>query len=359
MKSSVFVIAEAGVNHNGSLDQALLLIEEAAKAGADAVKFQTFKAERLVTPEAAKADYQKVTTSADESQFAMLKRLELNEEAHFQLVHRCREIGIEFISTPFDIESLTFLVEQCRVRRLKLSSGELTNGPLLLAAARTGLPILLSTGMATLGEIEQALAVLAFGYLRQTGHPTRESLIESLVSAAGRSVLRERVTLLHCTSEYPAPLEEVNLCSMNTMETAFGLAVGYSDHTDGIAVSLAAVARGASVVEKHFTLDRSLPGPDHASSLEPHELAAMVKGIREVETALGAAMKLPSSSEIRNRVPVRKSIVARTTIRPGEVYSEDNLAVMRPGDGLSPMHYWELLGRPASRAYLPHEKIEG
>lgn len=358
MTSSVYIIAEAGVNHNGSLDLALQLVEKAAEAGANAVKFQTFKAERLVTPEAGKADYQKLTTSSAESQFDMLKRLELDEEAHFALLRHCRKYGIEFLSTPFDTDSLSFLAERCGVRRLKLPSGEITNGPLLLASARTGLPIILSTGMATLSEIEEALMILAYGYLHADGYPNRESLLNAFVSPAGQAVLRDRVTLLHCTSEYPAPLEEVHLRSMDSMAAAFGLPVGYSDHTEGIAVPLAAVARGAVVIEKHFTLDRRLPGPDHTSSLEPHELAAMVKGIREVETALGMPVKLPTPSEIRNRLPARKSIVAKTPIRQGELYSEDNLAVMRPGDGLSAMRYWELIGKPANRPYRQFEKIE-
>jgi N-acetylneuraminate synthase len=288
----------------------------------------------------------------------MLKRLELDEEAHLALLEHCRKCKVEFMSTPFDTFSLAFLVERCSLKRLKLPSGELTNGPLLLAAARTELPILLSTGMGTLGEVEEALMVLAFGYLNPSGHPTKEALLEAFISDEGQDVLRERVTLLHCTSEYPAPLKEVHLRSMDTMAAAFGLRTGYSDHTEGIAVPLAAVARGAVVIEKHFTLDRSLPGPDHRSSLEPHELAAMVQGIREVETALGRPAKTPSRTELRNRIPVRKSVVAAANIEPGQLFSESNLTAKRPGDGISAMRYWELLGRPANRSYNQDDKIE-
>ncbi|GIQ62817.1 sialic acid synthase [Paenibacillus cisolokensis] len=358
MTSSVYIIAEAGVNHNGSLDLALQLVEMAAEAGANAVKFQTFKAERLVTPEAGKADYQKLTTSSAESQFDMLKRLELDKEAHFALLRHCQKYGIEFMSTPFDEESLHFLADECGVKRIKLPSGEITNGPLLLAAARKGLPIILSTGMATLGEIETALMILAYGYLNRSGKPDGQSLLEAFISEQGQAALRERVTLLHCTTEYPAPLRDVNLRCMDTMAEAFGVPVGYSDHTEGIAVSLAAAARGAAVIEKHFTLDRQLPGPDHQSSLEPGEMAEMIKGIRTIELALGRKYKFPALSELANRVPVRKSIVAGQDIAAGDAYHDGNLALKRPGDGISAIRYWDYLGKTADRPYRKDEQID-
>lgn len=328
---SVFVIAEAGVNHNGSLDLALELVDVAAAAGADAVKFQTFRADALVTGSAGKAAYQQRATG-DGSQLAMLKRLELDESAHRAIAARCAERGIEFMSAPFDHESLDLLV-RLDVRRLKLGSGELTNGPLLAAAARTGLPLILSTGMSTLEEVREAL---------------------QLVRDAGS----DDVTLLHCTSEYPAPPDEVNLRAMATMRDALGVPVGYSDHTVGITVALAAVAMGASVIEKHFTTDRSLSGPDHRASLEPTELAELVATARTVEAALGDGVKRPSPSELPNLAVARKSIVAATSIGRGEPFTEGNLTVKRPGAGISPMRMPRILAQRASRAYEPDELLD-
>jgi len=271
----VTVIAEAGVNHDGSLDKARALVDVAASAGADIVKFQTFRADRIATRKVAKAEYQKRATASEESQHAMLQRLELDDAAHAALIAHCRARGIEFLSTPFDLPSLALLVGTHGLRRLKISSGDLTNGPLLLQAARSGGAIILSTGMAVLGEIEAALGVLAFGMAASgDATPNDAAFAEAYSSTEGQDALRERVTLLHCTSLYPAPAPAVNLRAMDTLRSAFGLPVGYSDHTIGITVALAAVARGAVVIEKHFTLDRSLPGPDHQASLEPDELAA-------------------------------------------------------------------------------------
>jgi N-acetylneuraminate synthase len=353
----VLIIAEAGVNHDGSLDRALQLVDAAADAGADAVKFQTFRAESLARRDAPKARYQVATTGAAESQYDMLRRLELDGSAHQTLLARCVERGIEFLSTPFDPESLVVL-SRLGVGRLKLSSGDLTNSPLLVQAARTQLPVILSTGMGTLGEIETALAVLAFGYCEPEGQPSEPSLERWYASEEGRRVLQARVTLLHCTTEYPAPLADVNLRTMGTLRAAFGLPVGYSDHTQGIAVPIAAAALGAEVVEKHFTLDRTLPGPDHRASLEPAELAAMVRAIRDVETALGTPLKAPAASERGNRVVARKSLVASRDIRKGEAFTTENLGSKRPGDGVSPARYWEWLGRIASRDYRRDEQVE-
>lgn len=352
-----YIIAEAGVNHNGSLERARQLVRSAAQAGADAVKFQTFRAERLVTADAPRARYQEDPGAASQSQYGMLKALELDEAAHDVLARACVDEGLDFLSTPFDIDSLHMLVVQARIARIKLSSGDLTNGPLLLAAARTGLPIILSTGMATLGEVEDALCVLAFGYLHAEDTPDRARLRACYLAEEAQAILRDRVTLLHCTSEYPTVPQDVNLRAMDTLRDAFGLAVGYSDHTTGIAVPIAAVARGAAVVEKHFTLDRALPGPDHRASLEPADLAAMVGSIREVEVALGQAVKAPTPGELAMRGIARRSLTAIAPIRPGEPFSPANMDVRRPGDGVSPMQYWEYLGRPADRAYDVDEQI--
>ena len=328
--SRVFVIAEAGVNHNGSMALARRLIRIARHAGADAVKFQSFRANLLSTPSAPKARYQSRSGDINESQFDMLRRLELSENQHGLLKDYCRVQGIEFLSTPFDTESLKMLVHRIGVERLKISSGEVTNSPLLLAAARTKKPVILSTGMCTLDDVRGALGVLAFGYL---GHkvPSIAAFRNAFSSATGKKKLCEKVTLLHCTTEYPTPLRDTNLLAMDTLRSEFGLSVGLSDHTAGITAAIAAVARGAQVVEKHFTLDRSLPGPDHRASLEPDELENMVSTIREVEECLGSPVKSPSQSEKRNMDVARKSLVALLPIRRGEPFTRKNLGTKRPG----------------------------
>ncbi len=351
------IIAEAGVNHNGSLDRALALVDAAAAAGADIVKFQTFRAEAEISRYAEKADYQKQTTEAAESQLDMVKQLELGLEAHRIIAARCSNRGIRFLSTPFDEPSIDLLVNEMDVPIIKVSSGDIASGPLLLKIARTGRPVILSTGMCTLGDIEAALGVLAFGYLEPTALPSRNGFEAAYLSAAGRGVLGDLVTLLHCTTEYPAPIAEVNLRAMATLRLAFGLPVGYSDHTEGIAIPVAAVALGASVIEKHFTLDRNLPGPDHKASLEPAELAALVTAIRQVEQALGNGIKIPSASELKNKPIARKSLVASRSIRAGEVFSEENLTSKRPGNGVSPMDYWAYLGKAATRDYGDDETL--
>jgi len=354
---SILLIAEAGVNHNGSLDMAMAMVDAAAEARADVIKFQTFRSEQVISRNAPKAAYQKKVTGADESQLEMVRRLELDEEAHKALASRCRKVGLEFLSTPFDLESLG-LLQAMGLDRLKISSGEITNGPLLLNAAQTDLPIILSTGMAGLGDIETALGVLAFGYLNRGEAPSLEAFAAAYSSVDGQAVLRQKVTLLHCTTEYPAPLEDVNLRAMDTLREAFGLAVGYSDHTNGIVVSLAAAARGACVIEKHFTLDRTLPGPDHAASLLPAEFAALADGVRHIEKALGSPRKLVAASEARNRPIARKSLVAACPIAAGELFTEENITAKRPGYGRSPMDFWPLLGRRATRSYRSDEAID-
>ena len=356
-KQAVYIIAEAGVNHNGSIEMAKQLIDAAVSAGADAVKFQTFTAENLATTDAPKAEYQSRTTAKDESQFSMLKKLELDANTHRVLLKHCNELGIEFLSTPFDISSVGFLAKDLNIGKLKISSGDLTNAPLLLQAALTGKSVILSTGMSTLDEIEEALGVLAFGYLHATEKPSREEFKRVYCSVAGRAVLKENVSLLHCTTEYPAPFNEVNLRAMDTLRDAFSLPIGLSDHSPGFAIALAAAARGATIIEKHFTLDRSLPGPDHKASLEPDELISLISGIRQIEMALGEVEKAPTCSEMKNRLIARKSLVANQSIKRGELFTEQNLTCKRPGGGLSPGNYWEWLGKIASRDYVKDEMI--
>ena len=353
----VYVIAEAGVNHTGELGLALALIDVAADTGADAVKFQTFRAAEMATTDAPKAEYQKSTTEGSETQFEMLRRLELGEDAHRLLLDHALARGLDFLSTPFDIASLRFLTGELGLKTLKIASGEITNGPLLLAAARSGSDIILSTGMSTLGEVEEALAVLAFGFTTETALPSRTAFAAAFASDEGRQAVHGKLALLHCTSEYPAPFEDVNLAAMATLAETFGVRVGLSDHTRGIAAAVAATALGAGIVEKHFTLDRALPGPDHSASLDPHQLADMIAAIRDIEKARGDGIKAPAPSECRNREIVRKSLVALCPIAAGESFSEENLGCKRPGDGVSPMDFWHWLGRPADRAYAPGEKV--
>jgi len=353
----VYIIAEAGVNHNGSVDLAKALIEAAADAGADAVKFQSFRAEKVVCKFAPKANYQIKTGHPKESQFDMLKRFELGIDSHHQLAEKCQGCGVDFLSTPFDLESLELLAKALNLPRIKLSSGDITNAPLLLQAARLAKPVLLSTGMSTLGDVEAALGVLAHGYIWPTETPSAEKFRSAYVSQDGQEALKRNVTLLHCTSEYPAPFDDINLRAIETLARTFGLPVGYSDHTVGISVSIAAVACGATVVEKHFTVDRSLPGPDQAASLNPTELKILIQSIREVEKALGSARKSPSAIEMNNRVVVRRSLVAACKIKRGERFTSSNLTVKRPGTGISPINYWDWIGQVAQRNYVRDEVI--
>jgi N-acetylneuraminate synthase len=356
-RDRIFVVAEAGVNHNGSLDLALQLVDVAARAGADAIKFQTFSAEQLVSAHAQKAAYQVANTGEGGSQLEMLKQLELSAAAHRVIVARCRELGIAFMSTAFDLQSLRFLVE-FDMPAIKIPSGDVTAAPLVLEAASLRRPIILSTGMCTLADVEEALGVIAFGLTRADEAPSPAAFASAFAASEGRAALASNVTLLHCVTEYPAPLTVVNLRAMELLRDTFGLAVGYSDHTLGTAATLAAVALGASVIEKHFTLDKSLPGPDHRASLEPDELVAMVRGIREIELALGARRKEPSPAELGNQLVARRSLVTARPIRRGELFDAANLAVKRPGTGKRPLHYWSLLGTPATRDYAADEVLE-
>ncbi len=344
------IIAEAGVNHNGSEQVAFDLVDAAHKAGADIVKFQTFKAKKLVTAKAEQAIYQTKNTRKKESQLAMLTRLELSHAAHHNLVKYCEKIGIEFLSTAFDRESLDFLVNDLGLKRLKIPSGDITNAPLVLDHARTGCDLIVSTGMATLSEIETALGVIAFGYTQSDDRkPSISAFSEAYNSVEGRQALKNKVTLLHCTTEYPAPPAEINLAAIETIFNAFKLPTGYSDHSQGIHIPVAAAARGAVVIEKHFTLDKEMDGPDHKASLNPSELEEMVKAICEIEVALGDGIKQPTISELKNKIIARKSLVAIKAIQEGELLTEGNLSTKRPGSGISPYKYWEMLGTPASK----------
>ena len=334
MPNRTLIIAEAGVNHNGDIKLAKQLIDVAADAGADYVKFQTFSADRIVTKSADKAEYQKQSSDSSESQYEMLKKLELSVEMHLELIEHCEHRSIKFLSTGFDIQSVDSLVG-LGLGLIKIPSGEITNLPFLRYIGSLGLPVILSSGMSTMKEIDDALSILDQSGLR-----------------------RDKTTVLHCTTEYPTPMDEVNLRAMNNIRNTLGVAVGYSDHTVGVEVSIAAVALGASVIEKHFTIDRSLPGPDQKASLEPIELGAMVKAIRNVEVALGSDVKEPSISEIKNIQVARKSILAGRRIEAGEILSASNLVVKRPGDGISPMQWDRLIGQIACREYLPDEKID-
>ena len=330
---SVFIIAEAGVNHNGSIAIAKKLIDIASKSGANAVKFQTFKAENVVSKNALKADYQNQTTDQHESQFDMLRKLEIDLDAHKELIQYCKTKNIMFLSTPFDHDSIE-LLNSLGLEIFKIPSGEITNLPYLRHIGKLKKKIILSTGMAKIGEIEDALNIL----------------IEA-------GTKKDNITVLHANTEYPTPMEDVNLNAMVTIGNTFDIAYGYSDHTLGIEVDIAAVAMGASCIEKHFTLDKNMEGPDHKASLEPDDLRAMVKAIRNIELALGNGLKQPSKSEIKNIEIVRKSIIAKTTIRKGDVFSESNLDIKRPGDGISPMRWDEILGSFSQRDYEEDDLI--
>lgn len=338
MRNQCIIIAEAGVNHNGDLEMAKQLVKYAAEAGADYVKFQTFSTDKLVTKTAKQADYQKknLQSGENDSQYNMLKKLELSREDHEELIKTCQYYGIKFLSTAFDNENLIYLTRDLDLDYIKIPSGELTNYPYLRLAAQLGKPVILSTGMATLPEIIESVNVLEeFG------------------------VKKSDLYVLHCTTEYPALISEVNLSAMDTIAEATGCKVGYSDHTMGIDVSIAAAARGATVIEKHFTLDRTLPGPDHPASLEPEELKRLVIAVRNVQRAVGDGIKQPASSRERgNRDVARKSIVAACAIKAGEVFTEDNLTTKRPGTGISPMRWPEVIGKTANRDYNENDLIE-
>jgi N-acetylneuraminate synthase len=354
----VTVIAEAGVNHNGRLDLALALVDAAAASRADVVKFQTFSAERVVSDSAGMAEYQKRNVGRSEPQLDMLKRLEIGPREHEILLERCRQRGIAFLSSPFDMESLHLLIERLQCATIKIPSGEITNGPLLFEIGRAGRRAILSTGMAEPVEIATALDVLAWGYLGRAAPDRIEAVkgVRTLPAASG--LLEDRVVLLQCTTEYPASFDTINLRAMGTLRAMFGLPVGLSDHSEGIAVPIAAAALGAVVIEKHLTLDRSLAGPDHKASIEPDELGRMIAGIRAVEQALGSDEKAPQLTELANRAIARKSLVAARAIQLGAPIQPEDLTALRPGTGVSPMEYWSIVGRISDRSYRAGELIE-
>ena len=329
---SVLIIAEAGVNHNGDVNTAQKLIKIAAKAGADIVKFQTFQPEQVVSKFAKKAAYQKETTNKNESQLDMIRKLVLPLDAYDVLIECCKQNSIGFLSTPFDFHSIDFLLE-VQMPYWKIPSGEITNLPYLIKIAKTGKPILLSSGMSNLSEVKAAV---------------------SLLKEHGSS----EIIVLHCTTEYPTPVGDVNLCAIETLRKELGLKIGYSDHTQGIEVPIAAVAMGAVVIEKHFTLDKNMEGPDHKASLEPDELAAMVNAIRNIEKAMGNGIKAPAQSELKNIDIARKSIVAKHGIQKGELLTENNITTKRPGNGISPMKWFDVLGTEAIRDFVEDELIE-
>ena len=330
--NKIFIIAEAGVNHNGDIQTAKELIDVAAAAEADAVKFQTFRADTLVCRQAPKAAYQMETTSAEESQFDMLKKLELTPDMHRELIDYCHEKNIMFLSTPFDLDSLHYLVD-CGLAVIKIPSGEITNYPLIREVGRSGKRIILSSGMSTIDEVREAVAVL-----KENGSTD--------------------ITVLHCNTEYPTPFSDVNLRAIQTIKEETGVSVGYSDHTPGIEAAVAAAALGATVIEKHFTLDRNMKGPDHKASLEPNELTEMVRAVRHIEQALGDGEKKPSASEKKNMAVARKSLVAKCLIKGGEMFTEENLTAKRPGTGLSPMLWNQVIGQKAKRDFAADEMIE-
>ncbi|MDY0744259.1 N-acetylneuraminate synthase [Paucibacter sp. R3-3] len=346
----VYVIAEAGVNHNGDLALARELVDRAADAGADAVKFQTFDAKKLASRTAPKAGYQKQTTEAAESQLDMLRKLELPREWHYELRERALSRGIQFLSTAFDPDSLDFL-ESLGMPFYKVPSGEITNGPLLWKFARQRKPLVVSTGMATLSEVEQALAVIvhAFNVDEEPRHV--DEVWQGWSRAEWRRSLQGRVTLLHCTSQYPTPMHEVNLIAMDTLRHAFGLPVGYSDHTEGVLIPVAAVARGAVLIEKHFTLDRTMLGPDHRASLEPDELSRMIREIRAIALALGDGVKSPQASEWDTRKAARQQVVVTRDLSAGDTFARADLSTARSGQGLPPTALWGLVGTVAVRDY--------
>lgn len=329
----ILIIAEAGVNHNGDMNMAKRLVDVAADAGADFVKFQTFKAEKIVTVSAKKADYQMTLTGEGESQLEMIRKLELDRPAHEELIRYCGQRGIRFLSTAFDHESIDLLAE-LDIPFYKIPSGEITNLPYLRHIGEMGKPVVMSTGMSTMEEVRAAMEILL-----------------------NAGVSKDDLTILHCNTEYPTPMEDVNLRAMLTIRDELGVRVGYSDHTVGIEVPIAAVAMGATIIEKHFTLDRTLPGPDHAASLEPEELKSMVSAIRNIEKAMGDGVKKPSPSEEGNLPVVRKSIVAGSPIRKGEQFTEENLMVKRPGTGLSPMEWDRIIGKRADRDHSKDDLI--
>jgi N-acetylneuraminate synthase len=353
-----FIIAEAGVNHNGSMKLAYELIEAALSAGADAVKFQSFIASAIVTADASKAEYQISNTGSSESQLKMLQSLELSQQQQRELHDYCKSKGIQFLSTPFDSASLQFLTNNLGLTTIKVGSGELTNAPFLFEVAKCADKIILSTGMSTTEEVSEALGVIALAMTTsKDATPTRTAMTAAFESVIGKNAIAERVTLLHCTTDYPTKPVDVNLNAMLTLRSRFNCQVGFSDHSVGVHLAVAAVAMGATIIEKHLTTSRTLPGPDHKASLEPDEFKILVNQIRELQDALGNGEKLPTKAEIQNKNIARRSIVAAKQIKTGEVFTKENIVIKRPGTGRSPIEYWSLLNTKATRDIAENEII--
>jgi N-acetylneuraminate synthase len=358
MKNHTYIIAEAGVNHNGSLDLAFDLVDAAVNAGVNAVKFQTYKTENLVTKHAKQAKYQVKNIGEETSQFDMLKKLELSYDEFDQIKAYCDKKKIEFLSTPFDRESVDFLVNEIGIKTVKIPSGELTNIPFIHYIATKRKPIILSTGMSTIKDIHESLSFIAFGL----AYPNEKVEIEAVHSfyhtSEAKNWLGNYVTILHCTTEYPTPYTDINLRAMDHIKREFQVNVGLSDHSEGIYVPIAAIARGAQIIEKHFTISRSLPGPDHSASLEPAELTEMVKAIRLIEQSLGNSEKKPTKKEQQNQIAARKSLVAAMSIQVGQIFTEENITIKRPGSGMEPSRLWSIIGKTASKSYEEDELID-
>ncbi len=355
---SVYIIAEAGVNHNGSMDMAFELIKAACECKADAIKFQTFKTNKLVTNNARKAKYQDENDSTSSTQAEMLKQLELTDEQFIELSKECKRQGIDFLTTCFDSESLDIIYNRVNPKQLKIGSGDLTNLPLIIDHARTGRDIIISTGMATMADVEDALAALAFGYLEKSGMPQGYNWLKlNYFTEEKISKVRDKITILHCVTDYPAQPKDLNLDAIRQMRDVYKINVGYSDHSLGIEACCAAVALGATCLEKHITLDQSLPGPDHKASASPQEFKALVDAVRNLEKALVPRIKAPTYRERANLEVARKYLVAARPITKGECFTSENIEIKRSEIGIAPRHYWEILGKPAMRNFSPGDSI--
>ena len=357
---NIYFIAEAGVNHNGKLSLALKLVDAAVEAGANAVKFQTFKSENLASKSAAKAKYQSKTTNKNETQLEMLKSLELKNKEYFQIKKYCRLKKIDFLTTAFDEDSLLFITKKLKVNILKIPSGEITNGPLLLAHGLTGLDIILSTGMASIKEIREALGIIVFGYINKKVKniiPSKKLFTAALRSSQGQKLLKNKITILHCTTEYPAPLDDINLNAIQDIANNFDTNIGYSDHSAGELVPLVAASMNVKIIEKHFTLNKKMNGPDHKASLNPSELKNLISKIREIEKIKGIKIKKAYRSEKKNINIARKSLIAKKDINSGEIFTKNNITSKRPGKGISPMKYWDYIGKKSKKNYKEDEII--
>ncbi len=356
---STYIIAEAGVNHNGDLDKAIEMVKVASGFGADAIKFQSFKASRMVTKNVQKAKYQKLNTNKLDNQYTMIKELELTSNMHEKIINECNKQNIEFLSTPFDIESLNMLANDFGIKKIKISSGDITNAPLLVNTGYLADEIILSTGMSDLNDINNGLKAISFGLLNFIYDECNTKMLNKAFTEFKKNkLLRKKIKLLHCTTEYPAPLKEANLKAIETLKKKYNVQIGYSDHTNGINTSLAAVALGAEIIEKHFTLNKSLKGPDHKASLNPKEFRLMVKGIREVEKTIGNGKKMISPSETKNINIARKFLVASSMIKKGEKFSKNNITCKRSGGGISPFDFWKLIKGKSKRNYEYDDVID-